>query len=291
MLPSSVVDKWLDLLTPSAAALAILFAVALVIQSIRHGRALRRLEGRLAEREGAGARVSLDRLRELQQRRTPSVPAEIPDAAVADAAIADDADDVHDVEDLEPERPVRTGARGPRWQPIVAAVAVLAVVAGTVSYLFLRGDDGNAANEPTTTLVQTGTSTANSSKTLPTPNQVVTTVPDTPKNLAGGKGAYVVKVLNGTAITGVAGYLTPRIGLMGYQTVDPTNAAAKDIAKSFVVYTDTSKIDLAQNLAKDLGITEIRPLDGVQLDSADDAVGVDALVVVGNDALAQKYRP
>lgn len=293
MLPSSVVDKWLDLLTPSAAALAIVFAVALVIQSIRHGRALRRLEGRMAEREGAGARVSLDRLRELQQRRTPSIPAEIPDpgTAVTEAAIADDVDGAADRDDVEPERPVRTGTRGPRWQPIVAAVAVLAVVAGTVSYLFLRGDDGSAANEPTSTLVQTGTSNSGKTTTLQTPDQVVTTVPDTPKNLANGKGAYVVKVLNGTRISGAAGFLTPRVAAMGYDTVSPTNVGDGGIARSFVVYTDTSKIDLAQNLAKDLGITEIRPLDGVQLDSADDAVGVDALVVIGNDALAQKYRP
>jgi hypothetical protein len=40
--------SWLNLLTPSAAVIAIFLAIALVVQSFRHGRAIRRLEQQLA---------------------------------------------------------------------------------------------------------------------------------------------------------------------------------------------------------------------------------------------------
>ena len=105
-------QKWLDLLTPSAAALSLLLAIALVIQAIRHGRSVRRLESRLADREGAAARVSLDRLTQLQRRAGTSTGHQ---------------------EDKQRDSP-----RLPPVGNIAAIVAVLAVVAGTGWYLFVR---------------------------------------------------------------------------------------------------------------------------------------------------------
>lgn len=294
MLASSVVDKWLELLTPSAAALAILFAIALVIQSIRHGRALRRLESRVAEREGAGARVSLDRLRELQKRRRVAAAkdtdteAEPTVAGVAIPALV--SEDDGDADDYEREPVGRF-----RWQPVAAALAVLAVVSGTTWYLFFRGDDTGTASEPTATLTQTtpgsGTGTTRTTDQLPTPNEVVTTASATPKPLANGRGAYTVKVLNGSGITGLAATITPIVQGHGWQTVPAGNLALQTETKSYVVYVTRAKIDVADNLAKDLGLTTLGPVDGVNLTSEDDAVGVDALVVLGNDGFAQRYRP
>ena len=59
--------EWLRLVAPSAAVLSLFLAVALIIQSIRHGRAIRRLEGRLEAGEGAASRASLERIAALQQ--------------------------------------------------------------------------------------------------------------------------------------------------------------------------------------------------------------------------------
>ena len=105
-------QKWLDLLTPSAAAIAILIAIALAFQATRQGKAIKRLEERIAEREGAGARVALDRIRSLQ-RRTSS-------------------------------------GDGRRLAPVAAAVAALAVAGGTVWYVALRDSGSNEATQTVT---------------------------------------------------------------------------------------------------------------------------------------------
>ncbi len=293
MLASSVVDKWLELLTPSAAALAILFAIALVIQSIRHGRSLRRLESRLAEREGAGARISLDRLRELQKKKRRSTAAtDDTDAEPTVAGVAVPAQAGHDG-DEEIDDHVGEPAGRFRWQPVAAAVAVLAVVTGTTWYVFFRGDDTGTASQPTTTLSQTGTGTGTTrtNTTLATPNEVVTRASATPKPLPNGRGAYTVKVLNGSGITGLAATITPIVQGHGWNTVPAGNLALQTEAESYVVYVTRAKIDVADNLAKDLGLTTLGPVDGVNLTSEDDAVGVDALVILGNDGFAQNYRP
>lgn len=300
-------DKWLDLLTPSAAALAILFAIALVIQSIRHGRALRRLESRVTEREGAGARVSLDRLRELQRRPAAFVASDdVADTAgeatevraIDDDSAEDGAATEATVADSDRPRPPREPRRprpstSPRWQPVAAVIAVLAVILGTSWYLFIRDDDTSAADGPTTTLVQEGqgTSTTRTTPRATPADELVTTVPATAPQLAGGKGAYTIKVVNGSGVTGAAANLTPRISGMGYETVSAGNTETQDVTQSFVAYVNNSKIAVAQNVAKDLELTRVGPLDGVTLQNESDSVGVDAIVVIGNDALAQKFAP
>ncbi len=268
-----VVQKWTDLLTPSAAALAILFAIALTIQSIRHGRAVKRLESRIADQEGAGARVSLDRLRELQKRgRTSS------DAAPATATATRPADPGP-----------RTIRRGPNLAPIVAILAVVAVIAGTTWYLFFRGDGPETAGTNGTTTTAIATPNGTTTQQTPVPAENLRTTPDeSPPALPGGKGAYTIMVQNGSGVNGVAANVTPRVAGFGYATTDPTNAT-QNVKQSFVVYVDPSKIAVADNVAKDLGIKRIAPPDGVDLGSGTD--GVDAVVVVGNDEVAARYRP
>jgi hypothetical protein len=241
------VEKWLDLLTPSAAALSLLLGIALLIQSIRHGRALRRLESRLAEREGAAARVSLDRLQQLQRRpRTSSI---APD----------------------------TG-RGERRVPaatVGAAVAVAAVLAVGGWFLFLRGDDsGTAADSPSR-----GTTTT--AATTPTTSIGATEVPENPEPLPESKAAYTILVLNGSGVTGAArSIVVPRVQELGWNTAPPDNASSSSEKTSFVIYLPGKEV-VADNVAKDLGIRRKELPDGFAV--SQDTSDVDAIVVVGQD--------
>jgi len=242
------VQKWLDLLTPSAAALSLLLAIALVVQAIRHGRAVRRLESRLAEREGAAARVSLDRLAQLQRRSGTSV--------------------------LAPREP---GPRLPRPGRIGAIVAVAALVVGTGWYLFVRDSGSGTTSHATTGRTTTAPTTT---KAQPIDN-TSTTVPDNPAPLPQGKGAYTILVLNGTTIPRAAGSVfVPAVQRFGYNTAPAGDATSKDVKKSFVMFLPGREA-VADNVAHDLGIKTKLPLDGVEVPQ--DTSGVDAIVVLGLD--------
>ena len=250
-------EKWLDLLTPSAAALSLLLAIALVIQVIRHGRSVRRLESRLAEREGAAARVSLDRLTQLQRRAGTSTGL------------------------LEPKR---DSPRLPPLGNIAAIVGVLAVVAGTGWYLFVR--DGGADNSgPATATSPTGatSSTATQPRTSTSNNQVPATAP----TLDQPKSAYTILVLNGSGVPRAAANLVPVVGQAGWNTAPPDNASTSDEKTSFVMYLP-DKEAIADSLAIDLAITKKLPLDGVTI--TQDIADVDAIVIIGLD-LANKRSP
>jgi len=172
---------------------------------------------------------------------------------------------------------------------VLAIVAVVALLAATTWYVLFRGDDETEAGGTTTTTTAVADPGGDGpSKPVP-PDQLQTTPSGNPKPLPGGKGAYTVMVQNGTQVNGVAANVTPRVAGFGYATTAPTNATSQDVRQSFVVYADTSKIDVADNVAKDLGIDIIRPADGVDLGPGTD--GVDAVVVVGNDDLAATSRP
>lgn len=246
-------QKWLDLLTPSAAALSLLLAIALLIQAIRHGRAVRRLESRLAEREGAAARVSIDRLSQLQRRTKTS--------------------------SIVPEAPPGPG-RSPNYARLSIAAAIVAIVAGTSWYVFLRDKDTGTAASPTTT-------TSKTTSTPTTPAAFKRTVPENPPTLANSRSFYTVLVLNGSKVPGAArNIVIPRVQSLGWGTAPAQDAPVADIQKtSFVIPLD-GKDDVADNLAKDLGITRREPLDGFEL-APDQVDAVDAIVVFGLDLASQ----
>jgi LytR cell envelope-related transcriptional attenuator len=251
-------DKWTSLLTPSAAVLALLLAIALVIQAIRHGRSVRRLESRLAEREGAAARVSLDRLAQLQRRAGTSTGL------------------------LEPKR---SSPRLPPLGNLAAVVGVLAVVTGTGWYLFIRDDGGSKGAAKTTKVARTNTSSTTAVQ--PKPPSSDTTIPAVPEALPQARSAYTILVLNGSGVTGAAANMAAIVQGKGWDTAPPTNATNSDEKISFVVYLP-GKEAIADNLAKDLGITKKAPQDGVPI--SQDASDVDAVVIVGLD-LAKQSSP
>lgn len=252
-------EKWLDLLTPSAAALSLLLAIALVVQAIRHGRAVRRLESRLAEREGAAARVSIDRLAELSRRSATSTGM------------------------LAPKGEHR-GPRLSRFGNLAAVAAVIALVLGTGWYLFIR-DDGNSSAATSSTGATTSAGT-----TTQRPQPVTganTQVPENPAPLPQSKGAYTVLVLNGSGVPKAAANMVPLVEAAGYKAAPPDNASTSDERTSFVMYLP-DKQDVADNVAKDLGIKRRAPLDGVSV--TQDTQDVDAIVIVGLD-LARRSSP
>jgi hypothetical protein len=254
------VEKWLDLLTPSAAALSLLLAIALVVQAIRHGRAVRRLESRLAEREGAAARVSIDRLSQLSRRSSTSTGM------------------------LAPKR-AREGPQLPRLGNLAAIAAVIAVVLGTGWYLFIRDDGSSSAASSTTQTRSTASGTTTQS---PQPVGAANDqVPESPAPLPQSKGAYTVLVLNGSGVQGAARNMLPLVQAAGYNTAEPNNATTSDEKASFVMYLP-DKRDVADNVAHDLGIKRRVPLDGVSV--TQDTQDVDAIVIVGLD-LSRRSSP
>jgi hypothetical protein len=234
---------WLDLLAPSAAVLALFIAVALVVQSIRHGRAIRRIEDRLAQTGSAAVEASLERIQQLQTRATISSGA--------------------------PRRP-----RGPLVRSAAIAVGVIVVLAavGTSTwYVFLRDDDGGAsANEIP------GAATRPGQPVVPPDSS---TVPDDLPPLR-DKSLYDVAVLNATDVSGLAGdVISPRVENEGYTVTYIGDAPEKGLAVSAVMYARDQK-RVGQNVADDLGIEDATPLDGL---TDAQIGGADAVVLVGQD--------
>jgi hypothetical protein len=235
--------EWLDLLAPSAAVLAVLAAIGLVVQSIRHGRAIRRLEDRLAERGEAAAEAPLQRIAELQARA--QVTAE--GGGVSSGV-------------------VRTGLA------VLAVVAALVVAAAGVWWFVVRDDGG----EGTATVAEQPVETAPA-----TPPQDETLVPADPPVIS-DKSRYTVTIFNASGVTGAAReQMQPVVEGEGYQVgiVDDAPDGTSDLRQSVVMYAEGRR-DVGWNVAKDLGIRRAGPVDGI---TNEQTGGADAVVLVGRD--------
>ena len=234
---------WVDLLTPSAAVLALFIAIGLVVQSIRHGRAIRRLEQGLAQAGGVAVEASLERIQQLQARASISSGEAMPPSALVR----------------------RAGV-------IVAAVVAVLVIGGLTWAFFLRGggEDALAGGKGQTI------STPSGPPTVP-PDQ--STVPEDLPPLE-NKSLYDVAVLNATEVSGVAtNVIAPRVENEGYSVPYIGDAPDKGLQTSVVMYAEGRK-RVGHNLADDLGIAEATPLDGL---SDEQIGGADAVVLIGED--------
>lgn len=227
----------LDLIAPGAAILALFGVVGLIVQSIRHGRALRRLEERLREGGVSATEASLDRLRALQAR-----------AEVSSGV-----------------------ARGPRVGPAatVGAIALVAVLVVGGWFVFLRDDAGTAAPAGTTE-AEAGTTTAATTAAAPS-NTVPAEVPPLTS-----KAQFTVSVLNASGVSGAAARLNGVLLSEGYSggLVADSPDGRTDLPRSVVMWNQGRR-DVGLNVAKDLGITRAQPLDGLtadQIQSADAVV-------------------
>ncbi len=95
------------------------------------------------------------------------------------------------------------------------------------------------------------------------------------------RAAYTVAVLNASGVTGAArDIVAPKIETTGYRLGEVGDANDQDLATSVVMWRP-GKQAVAQNVARDLGITSAPPLDGVAADAIGEA---DVVVVVGRDS-------
>jgi LytR cell envelope-related transcriptional attenuator len=92
------------------------------------------------------------------------------------------------------------------------------------------------------------------------------------------RSAVEVAVLNGTPINGLAGKVASDIEASGYKVGAVTNTEP-GIEKTQVLYADGQK-RAAQKVASDLGVSEVKKLDG---NLRELAAGADVVVVAGED--------
>jgi hypothetical protein len=240
--------EWLDLVVPTVAILAAFAAIGLIITAIRQGRAIRRLEERLARSGDASVDAPLQRIADLQARHATSS-GRTPDV----------------------QRQLRIGA-------VIGVTALVLVAAGAgVWYLFVRDDGGSASADSgqPAAAQQQGARTA---PAAPPPDQAA--VPEDVPQI--DKSAHTVAVFNASGIDGVAGdIVAPALENEGYQVPLVANPPDGDTdrQRSVVMYSRGQR-KAAQNVAKDLGITRAPPLDGYTDDQVGDA---DVIVLVGLD--------
>ena len=241
--------EWLDLVVPSAAIFAVFGVVALLVVAIRQGRAIRRLEQRLAERGEASVEAPLQRIAELQARQavssgTPNLSHQLRTAGVIG----------------------------------LVALALVAAVGG-VWYLFVRDDGGSASAD---TPAETADNTATSGTTANPPKPVdQTLVPDEVPAVA-DKSIYTVAVFNATGVPGAAGEVTaPKLEAEGWSVPLVANEpdGVTDRQESVVMWSK-GKRKVAWNVADVLGIKRAPPVDGYTPDQYGNA---DVVVLVGLD--------
>lgn len=238
--------EWIDLLTPSAAVLALFFSIALVVQAWRHSRAIRRIEQRLASNGTAGAEAPLERIVELQQRITTS-------------------------------QGVRPRAASPGYsdKAVLATIAAAILVLGAGGwYFFLRdGGSGNAGGGANTT-AQTGPTATTSIPVDPT--AVPANSPDV------DPGTVTIAVFNASGVTGAAAStkdtLESRFGYV-VPTVGDAPDGKSDLTDSVVEFAKGKKA-AAANVARDLDIETLVPIEGLTPEQTGEA---DVVVLVGQD--------
>lgn len=242
--------EWVDLVTPALAVIGVFLGVGLIVQSIRHSRAIRRLEDRLAGAGSAASDAPLQRLQELQQRATTS------------------------------SGRSGAGGRGTPWIAIAAVVAVAVIAAGAWA-VFLRGGGGDdTAGGPgvTTPGTTTGKTT---SQPAADPNLCRNVAPLDDNALT------TVTIFNASGVEGAARTrVQPEISIKGYTIGDVANPpdGRSDLQTTVVQYVAQKDRNAACNVARDLRITPLKvtPLEGFSPEQVggDD---VNVVVLVGAD--------
>lgn len=157
---------------------------------------------------------------------------------------------------------------------IIAGVLAIIVVGGFAGWWFLVRGDGSSTTAGTVPI----TKPANG----PLGADPDATVPEDPPAIQ-DRAAYTVAVLNASGVTGAAAdRVAPKVETAGYRVGQVGDANDQNLAKTVVMWRP-GKQAVAQNVAKDLGITRAPPIDGVASDAIGDA---DVVVVVGKDTAA-----
>ncbi len=207
---------------------------------------IKALEGRQAAAAGMSLPVAPDRWIALRERSTTSQ---------GDLAV--------------PAGPTRLAG-------IITAFIIVILLGGFAGYWFVMRD-------------QSGTSiTAGAGGTVakgPLGPDPAAQVPSDPPAIS-DHAAYTVAVLNASGVTGAAATtVAPKVETAGYRVgdvADVSDVASQNQLTSVVMWKPGQQA-VAQNVARDLGITQAPPLDGI----ATSKIGIaDVVVVVGKDLAA-----
>jgi hypothetical protein len=249
----------LDLLVPAIAIVALFGVVGLIVQSVRHGRAIRKVEELLHDSGGAASEASLDRIRQLQTRAK-----------------------------------VSTGVRRGTGPAItIAALLGVAVLAGG-AWFFLSGGDGDGGGQasgqeqPATTdgngQTTPGDETTPDEENPPDDGETTPTDPQTSTEVTplANKAEVTVAIFNASGIQGAAGTKTRGIlEAEGYSfgIIDNSPDGATGISQTQVMWAE-DKEEVARNVAQDLEVSLVGPLDGL---TPDQIGAADVAVIVGLD--------
>jgi len=254
----------LDLLVPAIAIVALFGVVGLIVQSVRQGRAIRKVEDLLRDSGGAASEASLERIRQLQTRANIS-------------------------------SGVRRGT-GPAIT--IAALLGVAVIAGGAWFFFGNGgsDDGGQASgqQEQTTPDEGSNSTPDEGETTAPDGQTTpaaTTTTDDPPAEEGipadvpplaNKAEVTVAIFNASGVQGAAGTKTQGIlSAAGYSfgTIGNSPDGESGLSQTQVMWQEGNE-EIAWNVARDLDVELVGPLDGLTPEQVGSA---DVAVVVGLD--------
>ncbi len=205
---------------------------------------IKALEGRQAAAAGMSSPVASDRLMALRKRSTTSQ---------GDLAVS----------------------AGPtRLVGIITAFIIVILLGGFAGYWFVMRDQPGTSTTPAAAggIVGKG----------PLGPDPATQVPSDPPAIS-DHAAYTVAVLNVSGVTGAAATtVAPKVETAGYRVGDVADAPSKNQLTSVVMWKPGQQA-VAQNVARDLGITQAPPLDGIAMSKIGTA---DVVVVVGKDLAA-----
>jgi hypothetical protein len=247
---------WIEVLTPSMAVIAVFLAVGLIVQSIRHGRAIRRVEDRLAQVGAAAAETPLERLAQLQGRTTTS------------------------------QGGIRPAGSRRTWAIAAAAVVALAVAGAGVWWFAVRDSGGTTAQAGGGNGGGAGggdgTTTGTTSTTAPPDPGLCRNVPALTDN-----GLVLTTILNASGVSGAANNVVrPKISAAGYSigVVGNPPDGRSDLRRTVVHYMTARDRPAACNVAKDLGLRPVRvsQAEGFSADQVG-GDGVNVVVLVGTD--------
>jgi len=252
--------SWLNLLTPSAAIIAIFLALALVIQSFRHGRQIRRLEQQLASAGLTAYDPTLERLKAL--------------SGLSEGK-------------PEPGASGRKPIASRRTQVIVAAVVAVVIAAGIVwAVAFHKSSSSKAgASAKSKTSATKPTHTATSTGTTTTTTRPVSTSACANATPVSNPSATTVSVYNASGVAGAAGKIIgPKLSSVGYAigTVGNAPNGMTDAAVSSIQYVSTSDLDAACSVATALGVAPTH-VTSLTVMPASQAGTAGVVVLVGRD--------
>ena len=251
--------SWLNLLTPSAAVVAIFLAIALVVQSFRHGRAIRRLEQQIASAGLAAYDPTVDRLKALS-------------GLSAEASVG-----------------ARSRRLATRRNLLAAAVVVGVLIIAGGAWALLRHQGSTSSSttstaktttHPAKTTTRPTTSTATGTTTTPAVTaSCATATPIT------APSAVTVSLYNGSGVTGAAGKIvSPKLSALGYAIGTVANApnGLTTTTTSKVEYVGKADLNAACSVATALGVspTQVAPLT---LLTPAQASGSGVVVLIGRD--------